>query len=142
MGSAIPMFFDSSFTGVSLAPMHNDNFIQVFNASGTIAVGNLVYLSSAWTVSVVPTTGAYPIGVALTSGTLNSGVAVALRGIIEVVTDGSGAVTAGHSLVPSTTVAGAVKDSGSAPSAGNVVQLLALEAASSGSQSIIRALLF
>lgn len=133
MGSSVPGLLEGT-------PFHNDNQILSFKASGTISIGQVVSLQSAYTVQAAPTStaGAAVIGVALTSGTLYATISVVCRGVVDVISDG--AITAGHTLNVSGSTAGRVVDSTAAPTGVSTPRLTALSAAS-GAGQVIQALL-
>jgi hypothetical protein len=132
MGSSVPGLLEGT-------PFHNDNQILSFKASGTISIGQVLSLQSAYTVQAAPTSsaGALVIGVALTSGTLYATISVICRGLVDVISDG--AITAGHSLNVSTTTAGRVVDGG-VVSGVATIRLVAISAAT-GAGQVIQALL-
>jgi len=134
MGSAIPQAYDSN------GPLFSDEFELTFTGSGTLAVGNSVTLSAAYTVATTTGTTSFFLGVVSTSGQLAGAVNVVVRGVAGVVADG--AVTAGHFLTLSST-AGQVHDGGAYTSLtnGSLPRAIALNSATTQGQ-VINILLF
>jgi hypothetical protein len=133
MGSSIPGLLEGS-------GIHNDDFQVTFNGSGTIAVGNVVtfFTTANQTVQTSTTATVYIVGVAITAAQLSSGYNIAMRGIVSVVTDGSGIVTAGDVLTNSATTAGRVASTGSTVTqATGFARLIALQSAAATSTTIL-----
>lgn len=77
-----------------------------FKTSGTISIGNAVYLSADYTVSATSASTQTILGVAITAGVLAQPINVQCRGIMDAVIDAS--VTGGNYIVASNNTAGRV----------------------------------
>lgn len=146
--SAIPPLYEGT-------PLRGDGFILTFAPSGTIAVGNVVTLTSgaSWTVAATTASTQFLLGVALTTGGLAGGaqatfgaqgptpISVITRGIVDVVADAT-TVNVGDFLVPSATT-GSVHSNGSSPFSvsASVTRAIALSP-STATGTVIQAFLF
>ncbi len=100
-GSSIPGLLEG-------APFHNDSFLLTFNSEANangigVYIGALVTLATDndLTCKVTSANAAFPLGVAQTSGQLQSAIDVICRGEVTVVVDTT--VTAGQMLMASAT---------------------------------------
>jgi len=97
--STVPQLYEGT-------PSHDDYFMLTFKTSGTVSVGNVVYLSADYTVAAITASTQLVLGVAITAGVLTQPINVQTRGVVDVIIDAS--VSGGNYLVGSNTTAGRV----------------------------------